>query len=64
MSETEALEILKNTCIQKFNDKCSEIKEISKEIDEKNIELIASRAKAEAYQEVICSILNAEELML
>lgn len=64
MSGTEALEILKNTCIQKFNDKCDEIKAISEEIDEKNSEIKVLRAEAKVYKDVICSILNAEELMI
>ena len=63
MTGREALETLKNSCIEKFNDNCERIKEISKEIDEKSTEIRVLKAEAKVYREVICSILNAEELM-
>jgi hypothetical protein len=63
MTGREALETLKNSCIEKFNGNCERIKEISKEIDEKSTEIRVLKAEAKVYRDVICSILNAEELM-
>lgn len=61
MSSYEAMEIIKNTYIDKFN----RVAERIKEGDYDNLtELSKLSGKAEAYREVICSILTAKELTL
>ena len=61
MSNIEALEIIKNTYIERFNNVVELIKE--EEYDDV-IELAKLRGKAEAYKDVICSILTAKEFIV
>ena len=63
MAENEAMEIIMNTYIQKFNKVCNEIKEIVAEIGEKKEEIKVLRAKADAYREIIFSVSTAREMM-
>jgi hypothetical protein len=61
MAEFEAIEILKNSYIEKFNN----IVERIQDGDYKDLtELAKLSAKAEAYKDIIISILQAKELML
>ena len=61
MSNYEAMEILRNTFIEQFNDLVERIK--NEDYDDL-IELAKLSAKAEAYKEVIISMLQAKELTL
>lgn len=61
MSNYEAMEIIKNTYIERFNNIVNLIKE--GEYDNL-IELAKLKGKAEGYKDIICSILNAKELMV
>lgn len=61
MSSYEAMEILKNTYIERFNNLVEKIQE--GDYDDLT-ELAKLSAKAEAYKDVIISILQAKELML
>lgn len=61
MAEFEAIEILKNSYIEKFNN----IVERIQDGDYEDLtELAKLSAKAEAYKDIIISILQAKELML
>lgn len=61
MAENEAIEILKNSYIEKFNN----IVERIQDGDYEDLtELAKLSAKAEAYKDIIISILQAKELML
>ena len=61
MAEFEAIEILKNSYIEKFNN----IVESIQDGDYEDLtELAKLSAKAEAYKDIIISILQAKELML
>lgn len=61
MSSYEAMEILKNTYIERFNNLVDRIKE--GDYDDLT-ELAKLSAKAEAYKDVIISIIQAKELTL
>jgi hypothetical protein len=61
MSSYEALEILKNSYIDKFNNLVDRIKDGDYE---DLMELAKLSAKAEAYREIIISMLQAKELTL
>ena len=61
MSSLEAIEILKNTYIEKFNNVVDKVHDGEYE---DVTELAKLSAKAEAYREIICSILTAKELMI
>ena len=61
MSSFEALEIIKNTYFDKFNNVVERIKE--GDYDDL-AELSKLTGKAEAYKEVVCSLLAAKELTL
>ena len=61
MSSYEALEILKNTYIERFNYLVDRIKEGDYE---DLTELAKLNAKAEAYKDIIISLIQAKELTL
>ncbi len=61
MSSCEALEIIKNSYIEKFNNLVDRVK--SGDYEDLT-ELNRLSAKAEAYREVIISIIQAKELTL
>lgn len=61
MSSYEAMEILKNTYIERFNNLVEKIKD--GDYDDL-MELAKLSAKAEAYKDVIISIIQAKELTL
>lgn len=61
MSSYEAMEILKNTYIERFNNLVEKIKEGDYE---DLMELAKLSAKAEAYKDIIISIIQAKELTL
>lgn len=61
MSSCEAMEILKNTYIERFNNLVDRIKE--GDYDDL-MELAKLSAKAEAYKDIIISIIQAKELTL
>lgn len=61
MSSYEAMEILKNTYIERFNNLVDRIKE--GDYDDL-IELAKLSAKAEAYKDIIISLIQAKELTL
>ena len=61
MSSYEAMEILKNTYIERFNNLVDRIKD--GDYDDLT-ELAKLSAKAEAYKDIIISLIQAKELTL
>ena len=64
MAEMEAIEVLKETYIDKFNRKIDEIKEKTKELEETAEEIKVLKAQAEIYREISISLLSAKEWVL